>query len=739
MNIQSAPPRPDTVVYGPAGRPAMPSADIFGSAREILRVLNRRKLLIAATLIGVMAATFLILSSITPRYTATALVMLDSRKTKVVNSEAVLSGLPNDIASIQSEVEILRSRTMARKVADKLNIIARPEFNPAVQPWYREYLEKVGIVGPAPVLDPQTARERVVDAVMSRTTVTPRGRSYAMGISFESSDRRFAAEVANAIADFYIVDQLETKFEATKRATDWLNEKLTDLRKQVEVAERAVAAYRERNRLNETSRESNVTTQQVVEINTQLTLAKAQTAEREARLRQVNELLRSPRGAESAAEVLSSPLIQRLREQETEVVRREAELSNRYGPNHPRMLNVRSEMVDLKKKIEDEVRKIVQGLTNEVQVAKARESTLQTQLDRLERQAGDLGRSAVGLRQLEREAESSRVIYNSFMGRFKETREQEDIQQADARIISGAVPPNASSYPQRSLILAIALLGAVALAAGLVVLVERLDSGFRSSDQLENETGLPVLGTVPLIPSVASLRKSPVNYIVEKPTSAYAEALRGVFTAISLGTLDHPPKIIMVTSSVPGEGKSTFSVSLARLMAKTGRSKKVCIVDLDLRRPSVQKLIGKKDTNTIEQYILGEKQLDEIIHVDEKSGLHFVTARSKTPNPVELLESEHMREFLLALSRVYDLVILDTPPALAVADPRIVASIADYIVFLVQWERTPRELALKTVKLLSETGRRVGAVLNQVNPRRQAKYGYGDYGSYARYNRYYTN
>lgn len=717
----------------------MPKTDIFGSAREILRVLNRRKLLIAATIVGVMAATFLILAALTPRYTATALVMLDSRKTKVVNSEAVLSGLPNDIASIQSEVEILRSRTMARKVVDKLNIVSRPEFDPTALPWYRDLLVKGGVMSPPVPLDEATIRERVVDQVMARTTVTPRGRSYVIAASFESSDRKFAADVANTLADFYIVDQLETKFEATRRATDWLNEKLTDLRKQVETAERAVAAYRERNRLNETSRESNVTTQQVVEINTQLTLAKAQTAEREARLRQINELLRSPRGAESAAEVLSSPLIQRLREQETDLVRREAELSQRYGPNHPRMLNVRAEAADLKIKIADEVKKIVQGLTNEVQVAKARETTLQTQLDRLERQAGDLGRSAVGLRQLEREAESSRAIYSSFLTRFKETREQEDIQQADARIVSQAVAPNAASYPQRTLILGLAFLGAITLAAGLVVLVERLDSGFRTSDQLESETGMPVLGTVPLIPAVASLRKSPVNYIVEKPTSAYAEALRGVFTAISLGTLDAPPKIVMVTSSVPGEGKSTFSMSLARLMAKTGRNKKVCIVDLDLRRPSVQKLIGKKEGPTIEQYILGEKQLDEIINVDEKSGLHFVTARAKTPNPVELLESEHMRDFLLALSRVYDLVILDTPPALAVADPRIVAPIADYIVFLVQWERTPRELAMKTVKLLSETGRRVGAVLNQVNPRRQAKYGYGDYGSYARYSRYYTN
>jgi succinoglycan biosynthesis transport protein ExoP len=738
--------------YGSAAALAAAAAErtrpgLQADVREVLRTINRRKwliLLVVAAVVGIAAG---VLSQLTPRYTATTLVMLDTRKTKVTDVEAVVSGLTTDVPALQSEVELLRSRTMMGRVVDKLNLVQDPEFNGRLRgSLMRDLRARLGVdaLFPRPAAPSVSAaeleRSSVVDALLGRTTVVPRGRSFVIAISAESADRVKAARIANTLADFYIVDQLETKFEATRRASAWLEDKLGDLRSQVQTAERAVAQYRERNRLTET-RDSNVVVQQLGELNSQLTLARAQSAEKAARLRQLEEMIASRTATDSVAEVLQNPLIQRLREQEAELARREADLSARYGANHPRMVNIKAEAADLQGKIAGEIRKITAALGNEVRVARVREQSLQSQLNTLERQAGDLGRAGVELRQLEREAQSSRTLYENFLNRFKETSQQQDIQQPDARVISQAVVPSSASYPRSTLILAMAFVAGIVLAAALVVMLERMDAGFRSVAQIEDKTGHATLGAVPFIGgALRGAKSSPHNYIVSKPASSFGEALRSVHTALLLNTVDTPAKVMMVTSSVPGEGKSTFCLSLARLLAMGGQRRRVVLVDLDLRRPMLEKSLGIKAKAYVDEYILGTRPLEDVIGIDEKTNLHYVCARPKTSTPVELLESDKMRQFIEALSRSYDVVMLDTPPVLAVADARVVSTIADYVVFLVRWEKTPREVVLHALKLISEGGKRIGVALNQVNVRKQGYYGYGDYGYYyGRYKKYYTD
>lgn len=741
--------------YGNAAALAAAAAErtrpgLRADVREVLRTINRRKwliLMVVAAVVGIAAG---VLSQLTPRYTATTLVMLDTRKTKVTDVEAVVSGLTTDVAALQSEVELLRSRTMMGRVVDKLNLVQDPEFNGRLRgSLMRDLRARLGVdalfsrpVEPSAseVSAAELERSSVVDALLGRTTVVPRGRSFVIAISAESANRVKAARIANTLADFYIVDQLETKFEATRRASAWLEEKLGDLRSQVQTAERAVAQYRERNRLTET-RDSNVVVQQLGELNSQLTLARAQSAEKAARLRQLEEMIASRTATDSVAEVLQNPLIQRLREQEAELARREADLSARYGANHPRMVNIKAEAADLQGKIAGEIRKITAALGSEVRVARVREQSLQSQLNTLERQAGDLGRAGVELRQLEREAQSSRTLYENFLNRFKETSQQEDIQQPDARIVSQAVVPTSASYPRSTLILAMAFVAGAVLAAALVVMLERIDAGFRSVVQIEDKTGHATLGAVPFIGSaLGGAKSSPHNYIVSKPASSFGEALRSVHTALLLNTVDTPAKVMMVTSSVPGEGKSTFCLSLARLLAMGGQRRRVVLVDLDLRRPMLEKSLGIKAKAYVDEYILGTRPLEDVIGIDEKTNLHYVCARGKTSTPVELLESDKMRQFVEALSRNYDVVLLDTPPVLAVADARVVSTIADYVVFLVRWEKTPREVVMHALKLISEGGKRIGVALNQVNVRKQGYYGYGDYGYYyGRYKKYYTD
>jgi len=273
------------------------------------------------------------------------------------------------------------------------------------------------------------------------------------------------------------------KFEATRRATSWLNERISGLREKVETAESAVEAFRRKSGLLKGS-EGTLVSQEISELNTQLILARTSRAEAEARLTQVRQLIRSSGGATSAAEVLDSQLIQRLREQEAEVNRKVAELSEEYGERHPKMINARAELRDLRSKIESEVNKIVNGLANEVGVAKARETSLQRSVDRLKAQVAKSNSAAVQLRALQREANASRTLLETFLGRFKETSAQEDldIQQPDARIISRADLPDQPSFPKKRLILALVVVGSTFLGVLLVFFVEALDQGFRSGE-----------------------------------------------------------------------------------------------------------------------------------------------------------------------------------------------------------------------------------------------------------------
>ena len=272
-------------------------------------------------------------------------------------------------------------------------------------------------------------------------------------------------------------------------------------------------------------------------------------------------------------------------------------------------------------------------------------------------------------------------------------------------------------------------------------MLERLDDGFRSGDQIERLTGRPLVGMIPRLARGKLRQFTPARFAIENPTSAYAEALRSAFTAITLGSLDKPPRVILITSSLPGEGKSTFACSLAGLMARSNPVKRIVLVDCDLRRSSVVSSLGVPATDgTIDEYLAGSKTLDQTLGRDESSGLYYIPARRNTPNSAEILNSNVMRAFVQGLAKQFDLVILDTPPLITVSDALVTAQLADYVVFLVRWEQTSRELAVNALKQMRDLRKHVGVVLAQVDVRRHLRYGYGDHGyCNSKYRDYYTN
>lgn len=722
------------------------------SARQLMLLLDRRKWQMAGVVLLIMVGVAVVLAQMTPIYRATALVMLDSRKVRVTKVEDVLSGVQTaDFAALQTEVEVLRSRSLLGRVVDRLKLNDDPEFvggSEDVSPvtaalrWIRAQIAQLRPSPPAPA-DGLTIEERrrtvAIDRMQDRLSTAPRGRSYVIALSFDSPDSAKATRITNTIAEEYIFDQLNAKLEANKKALEWLSSRLIELRAASEASDRALARFRDENNLT-AIRDATVATQSLSELNTQLNIAQVQLAERESRLAQLLAAQRNPGGSGAISEVLSNPLIATLRAQEAEIARRAAELAQRYGDAHPRLIQVRAERADIAGKIAAEIAKIASSVRTEVDAARSKVAQLRAQVDAVERTSGAQGQLQMQAKQLERDAEANRQLLTDFQRRFKELREQQEIQQPDARELSRATVPSAPAYPRYLLTIIAALALAVVAAVSLAILLERLDGGYRSSEQVESKLGLPAVGMIPGLSALTLRGQSPARFATGKPTSAYGESLRSAHTAIMLGSLDSPPKVIMTTSSLPDEGKTTFSVSLAGLLAKANPSRRIIVVDCDLRRSSVAKTLGVTDrVATVDDYLSGAKPLEEVIRRDEASGTWFVPARRNTPNAADILDSNAMKRFVAQLAATYDLVILDTPPVMAVSDARIVSRLADYVVFLVRWERTPRELVNNAVRLLRAGNQRIGVVLSQVNVRRHSKYGYGDMGYYySKYRSYYT-
>lgn len=581
-----------------AARPVQlePEADL----RAALRLLWRRRWLIAGSVALGLSVAALTLTLMTPRYTAMAQVMVDPRQTNVLDVEQVLSGLPANAETIQSEIEVLTSRDLAQRVVAETKLDQVPEFNPALRPasW--------SLVPSAP-LDSAQQRVAVTDRFLRRLQVRAAGRSRVIDIAFTSSSPALAAAIANKMADLYLVEQLEAKFEATRHATQWLSGRLDELRSKAEAAEQAAEQFR-----------------------------------------------KGVSGADA---------------------------------------------------------------TQPAQDSSAR------------------------LRSLEREAQATRALYETVLARFKETSEQQGLEQADARIISRADVPVSPSFPDQRLVMLLALMGSLGLGVLLAFAAEKLDAGFRSTEQLEQQLGLPTLAMIPSLASLGQKRTRPEEYLVSKPNSSFAEAVRMLRTALLLTHGGQPARVLLVTSALPGEGKTTTALALARMTSMSGD--KAVVIDADLRRPRVHSALGVENTQGLAELLDGKATIEQVLRTVEVNGrqLYYITAGQSNPNATELVRSRQMQLVLRGLAATFPLVIIDSPPVLPVADAKVLASMADKVLYVLRWRDTPREVVAHAVRQLRDVGGNIaGAVFNGLDVRRHAEYSYGDSGYYyGRYRKYYVD
>lgn len=708
---------------------------------EVFRVLRVRRRLIIGTIATILILTVAILLQFTPIYSATAVVMLNQQKNNIEDVNSVLAGLPTDQTSIQNQIEILTSRGLASRVIDKLRLDRDPEFNEDLKfnlIALLSYLNPSRWLGePASNLSKaeQNAarRDGLVDKFLKRLTVDQVGLSTALEVTFASEEAGKAQRITNAIADAYVEDQLNAKFEATQKATKWLAERIANLAGQVQAADAAVQEYKAANNLSNSTDGTSVVDQQLSTLNGQVIAARADLAQKQAMYSHVATLQRSGRAAD-VSQVVESPLISQLRGQETDLIRQEAQLKSRYGPNHPKMLDLESQKANLKTKIDEEVGHVVQTVANDAAVSAAQVRSLESSFAQLEATSLIQSKAGIKLKALESRATSARSMYEAFLSRLKETQGQEGIATPDARVLSWAALPLSPSFPNKLLAIAAAIPISLILGLLLAFLVERLDSGFRTISQIEEVLGLPVLAT---IPELAMPKDSASSRVVEKPMSAFTEAVRGLQLGITLSNVDHNPKTIVVTSALPGEGKTTVAISMARLAAKGG--KRVLIMDCDLRNPRIAESMGlTKPVLGILEVLAGTAQIETCLIKDPITSALILPCAQKPSNPMDLLASAAMKQLLAKLDGVFDLIIMDSAPVLAVHDTKMLGQIADAFLFVVRWEKTPRDAAIGAIRsLIDVKAQIVGVALSRANADRFQTYNYGNYG-YKGYNQYYT-
>jgi capsular exopolysaccharide synthesis family protein len=707
---------------------------------DILRKLWRKKVLILASMFAMTALAGSVATQMTPLYETASQLIVGVPADRVSTIESVVAELAPDNATVQNEAYQLQSRELAAQVVDRLNLAEDPEFNSALRiptAWQtfqanaKNFVKQlVHYVLPPPQTDQpgdndaaaaaDRQRQRIISTLLSKVDVEPMGRSHVLNVDVETQNPTTAAAIANTLAQVYIDHQRQENLEATRGATAYLDSQLENLRQQVITDEKTVEDYRRQTGLYE-GESSTVTAQQLTELNTQLMSAETAKAEADSRLQQAQSLLQSPAASDTAPAVIASPLVQALKQQLATAEAKQAELAGSLGTRHPTTRAARAEIANIQQKIQLEIGKIIDGLRNESRTANANYEALRRNFERIKSDTGENNEQQVKLRALEREANASRTLFENLLARSKETNAQEGIQQPDARIVSMAVVPEAPSFPPKTMLLLIGALGGTLLGVLLTFLVEHLDQSFRRADQVEDVTGLPMMAMVPVL-----RRRLPAGRrILDQPYSPYREALRKLQAALLFSDPAKTPRVIMVASAAPREGKSSLCYALARLLTKSGR--RVVVVDCDWRRPQLHRMFNLPNTTGIVDLLRGDASLAEILHEDPETGTAAIFAGKRRGDLAYLSGSDLMDRLFRALADEYDFVLVDTPPVLVGAEVLHLAHLVDKVVFVVRWGHTHREAVLNALRQLVDVrGEVAGIVLSRVNPRRYRYYGYGD-------------
>ena len=693
-----------------------------------------------------------------PIYRATAQILIDRENPNILAIKEVVSLNVDsrDTTYYQTQYKMLQSRSLAKAVIDTLNLAHNKEFtgkkdkkenilislknslinsikNLLVSLIPPSGTQSQTVVSPIPEELQAKKESKLINAFLKKLQIVPTRDSNLVGISFLAMDPSLAANVPNTLAEQYIQLNLQLKQKAAVDASGWLNQNMQELKKKVAASEEALHSYKEQNKIVSLEEKQNIIVQKLSELNTAVTEAKTKRIGLETLYNQIEKFKNDKEAIESLPSVINNSLIQALKTDYISLLGEFNLESKKYGPKHPHIIKINSKLSTLEKKIESEVKKIISSIKIEYDIALAQEGVLVEALNNQKKEALELNRKAIQYNVLKRDAQSNKQMFEVVLNRLKETDLTRGLKTSNVRIVDRAEVPDTPEKPNKKLNLILAAIIGLFMGGGLAFFFEYLDNTIKTPEELKRYLDLSFLGPIPHIDTKKIKGISTPELItLHSSKSHISEAYKGLRTNIMFSFPDTNPKSLLVTSAGPSEGKTITSVNLAITMAQSGS--KVVLIDADMRKPRVHRLLQVKNEKGISNVLIGQCPVEEALQKGPIPNLSIISCGQRPPNPSELLVSPTLKKLLEALKTKYDMIIIDSPPVAAVTDSVIISRITDGVALVIHGGVTGRDIIMRGRDLLKNANAHIlGAIINNIDLAKRNYYYYYQYYYYQYY------
>ena len=714
--------------------------------REYMRVLIKRKWMVTAVVVGIFMIVAIASLRQTPVYEAVGRIAVNKADSNLItfkDSGPVVDYY--DQSDLDTEVRILQSDLMALQVIRQLNLDKRPEFGGHPD-------QKQANLVADPLQTDSNRTSALLGSFRGNLRVTLIPNTRIIEIHYNSTDPQLAASAVNTLAATYVEQNFKTKFESTMQASDWLSKQLVDLQMKVETSQEKLVRYQKEHEILGTDEKQNIITEKLDELNKEMTMAESDRMQKEAVYRQTQSNDPDAIAAAIVADTVgggngaTSGLLDKLREQQANLRIQVADLGTQFGPSYPKVAQLNSQLKEIERQLQSETNKAVDHLKGQYLAALQRENMLRVSFEKQKQEANKLNESAIEYSILKRDLDSNRTLYEGLLEKLKEAGVTAGLRSNNFRIIDAARVPTSPSEPNIPRNLSFALVLGVISGVGLAFLLENMDNTVRTPEQATAISGLPSLGMIPLGSKSAShgatgkrLALTASKEVVEtvtqvRPQSQMAESYRALRTSLLLSNLGAPPKVIMVTSARPQEGKTTTSINAAIVLAQKGV--RVLLMDADLRRPSVHKTLGMGPRSGLSNVLTGSATVQQTITTSPiLPNLFIMPSGTPPPNPAELLASSNMRDLIAELRQQFDHIVIDTPPTLSVTDAVVLSPRADATILVIRSGQTTKQALRRARDILMQVNAHVaGVLLNAVDLTSPDYYYYYEYqGKYGQY------